>query len=782
MIAAIRKMKKIILVVILVSQLLLASAWAQAFVIRDIQFQGLQRISPSTVENYLPVKRGQTLRPNQTGQILGALYKSGFFEHISLAKEGNTLIIHVVERPTIGQLKITGNSVIPTDKLTTVMKNLDVAEGRVYNPAVLEKIKQSLLNQYYSLGRYNARVDVDVTPMSRNRVMVKIDISEGLAAKIRRISIIGNKIFDESTLIKQMDLTTTGIITFFTQTDRYSEDKLDSSVDKIRGYYMDRGYLRFEAKSAQAQISPDRKSVYITIVIYEGQQYTVSRVDVTGMDLPVSKERLLSLIQSKPGEIFSRKKALDSEKAITTELGKQGYMFANVNLRPDINDTNHTVALTFNVNAGKRAYVRQVTFTDNVRTNDVVLRREVQQMEGAPASTTKLDESKQRLLLLPYIKETEMSVKPVPGVDDQVDVDYKVTEDSSAQASFKVGYSQVYRTIIGIGLNQKNFLGTGNTLGINFQRSKYEQLYNIDYTDPYYTADGISRSFNFGMSRVDPGGAGVDSGYTSNQLDLGVLYGIPVGQEENAFDRISAGVSYQNILIRLINGAYMPLSNQLNAFITDHGRHYQEADFKLGFSRDSRDRALLSTSGSLNTLFFDAYAPLDSNSVAFYTINYAGRWYKPINDQFIFLTKANLGYGNGFHGVSDFPFFKNYYAGGIDTVRGYQGYSLGPWDSNGKPYGANMLANASISLIFPNYISDNLRTSVFVDGGNVYSSRNNRDFGGASTNSGPPRYSTGIEADWISPFGPIELSLAQPLNRRPHDERETFQFAMGANF
>ncbi len=301
------------------------------------------------------------LPPAKTAEVVRALYKTGFFDRISLSQQGSTLVINVVERPTIGQLKISGNSVIPTDKLTNVMRTLDVAEGRIYNPVELEKIKQSLLNQYYQLGRYNARVDVTVTPMTRNRVLVKIDISEGLVAKVRHISIIGNHVFDESTLIKNMDLSTSGLFSFITQSDRYSEEKLESSIEKLRNYYLDHGYLRFQIKSAQAQVTPDRKSVYITVVVSEGQPYTIENYELTGNFL-VPREELVKRMAIKRGETFSRQKVLDSEKAITTFYGEKGYMFANVTLRPEINDTNHTVALIFDVKPGKRTYVRQVTF------------------------------------------------------------------------------------------------------------------------------------------------------------------------------------------------------------------------------------------------------------------------------------------------------------------------------------------------------------------------------------------------------------------------------------
>jgi len=754
-------MKKLIYCIVLFFQLFTVALAQEAFVVRNIQVVGTQRISPATVESYMPIKRGQTLQPAKTAAILRSLYQTGFFEHITLSKQNGTLIVHVTERPTIGQLKITGNSVIPTDKLTSVMSSFDIAEGRVYNPAMLERIKQGLLNQYYQLGRYNARVDVTVSPMVRDRVLVRINISEGVVAKIKRISVIGNHVFDEKTLVNQLDISTTDLFTFVTQTDRYSEVKLDMAIEKLRNYYLDHGYLRATVKAGQAEVTPDRKSVYITFVVDEGELYTIKDYRITGK-LIVPREEIIKQITVRPGEPFARQKIIDSEKNITSLFGSKGYIFSSINLRPQVNDKDHTAILIFDINPGKRTYVRQITFSENNRTNDVVLRREMEQLEGAPASTSKLDESKRRLSLLPYLKEVDMSVKPVPEVDDQIDVNYKVKEDNSAQATFKVGYSLQDGYLLGAGLNQKNVFGTGNTLGLNFTQSKVEQYYGIDYTDPYYTADGISRSLNFAVSRVNPGAISrINSSYTNNEYDLGVLYGIPVGQEEGVFNRIFAGISYQNILINLISGK---VSNQVNSFINEHGRHYQQADIRLGFSRNSYDKAIFTTKGALQTLFVDAYAPLDSNSLTFYTINYHGKLYEPLSDQFIFVTRGDFGYGNGLHGINDFPFFKNYYAGGMETVRGYMTNTLGPQDSNGLAYGGNLLIDGSVGLIFPNYLSDNLRTSVYLDAGNVYSSLNNTRFGGLSANSGPIRYSVGVEADFLSPLGPIALSLAKPLH------------------
>jgi outer membrane protein insertion porin family len=411
----VENMKKIILLLVLVLNFFIVPVWAaNTFVVRKIDIEGLQRVSPETVYSYLPIRQGETLHADKTGAIISALYKTGFFEHITLSRSGDTLIINVVERSTIGQLKISGNNLIPTDKLTSVMKGLDVAEGRIYNRAVLERIKQGLLNQYYQLGRYNARVTVTVTPLERNRVLVKIDISEGLAAKIRRINIIGNHAFDEKKLEKQLTVSTTGLFTFVTQADQYSQEKLDESIESLRNFYLDHGYIKFAEKSSQVSITPDRKSVYITIVVDEGEQYRIKGYKLSG-DFVVPRETLQKLVDLKPGDVFSRKRVVDAEKAMTDAMGDKGYVYATVALNPTVDDKNREVFLDLNIKPGKRTYVRHVYFSDNAKTNDEVLRREVQQMEGAPVSTGQLEESKRRLNLLPYMRDAKMTLVPVPN-------------------------------------------------------------------------------------------------------------------------------------------------------------------------------------------------------------------------------------------------------------------------------------------------------------------------------------------------------------------------------
>lgn len=774
-------MKKLIQLFILVCSQLVLATNVHAFIINKIDIQGLQGVSPATVESYLPIKRGQNWDPSQSPVVLRSLYQTGFFEHITINTQGQTLIIQVMERPIIGQLKISGNSVIPSDKLTEVMKSLNIAEGRVYNRALIEKIKQSLINQYYQLGRYNARVEVTVTSMARNRVLVKINISEGLVAKVKRITIIGNHAFDEKTLLKQLTVDTGGLFSFFTQTDRYSEEKLAASLDNLRNFYLDHGYIRFDVKSSQAQLSTDRKAIYITIVVQEGAQYRIKDYKLTGHYI-VSSDMLQNKITFKPGDVFSRQKVLDSEKNMTKVLGDQGYLFTNISLRPQVNEANKDLILIFDINAGKRTYVNRISFSDHNRTNDEVLRREMQQLESAPASISKLEESKHRLQLLPFIREVDMSVSPVEDKTDQVNVNYKVKEEGAAQATFKIGYSPIYKTILGVGFNHKNFIGTGNTLGVNLQRSKYEEVFGIDYTNPYYTPEGISRSFNFSASRVHPEAiSNLNNGYSTNEYNFGVLYGIPIGTDESVINRIQAGINYQNILVNVFRSK---ASNQVLSYINNHNRHFQALDFKLGYSRDSRDKIIFPTNGSFQAAFVDVYAPVTKGSPAFYTLNYRGNWYIPLTEQFILSNRAELGYGNGFSGPDNFPFFKNFYAGGMGSVRGYEAYTLGPRDSMGKAFGGNVLTVASVGLIFPNFISDNLRTTVFADAGNVYATWNNKKFGGlSSSSSGPIRYTYGIEADWLTPFGPaIGISLAKTLNHKSGDDRKFFDFTLGLNF
>lgn len=769
-------MKKIILFFTLLFFFLAKAEAADAFVIKKIEVQGSQGVSNETVYSYLPIKVGDTLTPKQTPELIRELYATGFFEHISLSRQDNTLIIHVVERPTIGQLKISGNSMIPTDKLTEVMRSVGVVEGRVYDRAVLDKIKLSLLNQYYQLGRYNARVDIRVSPLERNRVQVQIVISEGLVAKVRAINLIGVHAFKARDLNKQLTISTPGLFTFFSQKDQYSQEKLDASLENIRNYYLDRGYLKFTVKSSQASITPDRKSIFVTVVVDEGEQYTVEGVDVRG-NLILPREEMMKNVAIKKGDVFSRRRIMATQKRITEVLGSKGYAFAEVAIIPRLDDAKKQVFVTFEVRPGKRVYVRHVTFTDNTKTNDRVLRREIEQMESSIYSTNHLNQSKMRLQRLAYVKEVDMTVHPVQGTDDQVDVDYKIKEDSAAQANFSVGYSQVEGILFSAGLNQKNFLGTGNTLGLNASASRSQKTYSINFLNPFFTEDGISRNLNFGLTQFDPEYANSSRSYTMDQLSFSDVYGIPIGQAEGVFNRVQLGYGYENYNIHLNNGP----SNQVLDFVDDHGSHYQEIVLITGFSRDSRDRFIFPTRGMSHTIGANFYFPLSSNSLSYYVLDYSTRWYHPLSDRFIATARSEVGFGGAFSGdQTDYPFFKNFYAGGLTSIRGFEGNRIGPLDNHGNSTGGNFLVDASFGIIFPNYISDNLRTTMFVDAGNVYDTFDNEALY-AGTGSGPVRYSAGIEADWLTPMGMINVAVAKPFNPQ-RGEEELFQFLIGANF
>ena len=754
------------------------SKYASGFVVRDIVFHGLQRVPLATAERYLPIKPGHWLSMAQTPGMIHALYRTGFFQTIHVARQGHTLVIDITEQPIIAQLSISGNSVVPTDKLKTVLNTLGVATGYIYQPVKVSVVEQSLLNQYYQLGYYNASVKFTVDALDPHRVALKLSISEGVIARIRQITVLGQRVFTEAVLLKAMQIDTTGWFTFITKKDRYAEDKVTQGLENLRNFYFNHGYVHFNVLSAQTMMSPDRKSMSIVVTVTEGKPYTVARCSFAG-ELLIPPETLQSLVGIVPGEVFSRQKVMDGEQAIRKRLADAGYLFATIQVESQLDDSAATLSLVFVIHPGKRTYVHTINFMGNHRTNDRVLRRELVQMEAAPAVQQALDASRHRLQLLPYIREVTMDVAPVPQHEDQVDVNYHVSEDSAAQASLHIGYSQLYRTILGASLMHQNFFGTGNTVGLNISHSRYEQFYSFDFSNPYYTPEGVSRAFSLSISRVDPRGGGIDNAYTTYEYNASVLYGIPIGEQAEGSNRLLVGAGYQNTLVKLANSG---ISEQVNDFIHRHGRRFHEFDMKLGWVRNRLDKAIFPTQGTMQTVALDYFAPLAQRSLSFYTVTYQVKDYLPLNDQFIVLSRLDLGYGNSWQGSQNFPFFRNFYAGGLDSVRGYQGNTLGPRDSNGKPLGGNVLVDGSIGMIVPNHFSDNLRTSLFLDAGNVYSTDSHHHFGGQSRGAGSLRYSAGVQADWLTPVGPVSVSLAMPLHSHHGDYHEAFQFALGAKF
>ncbi|HVV68892.1 MAG TPA: outer membrane protein assembly factor BamA [Gammaproteobacteria bacterium] len=734
---------------------------AEEFVVKNIEIDGLQRITRQTVLEYLPIRPGQVLSESDTASIINSLYQTGFFSDVSLARKGDTLVIQVVERATIGLIKINGNKQVKSEDLLAALKQAGIAEGENFNQATIAGMKQALLEQYHMLGRYDATVDTQVTPESRNRVQLTINISEGHIAKVKQINIIGNNTFSEKELVASLPMAPTHWWQFFSKSGDYSADKLEQDLDALRSFYFDRGYLRFKVNSSQVTITPNRKDVFITISVTEGDIYRVKGFNVAG-DLLGDQANVEKMITLKPNEVFSRKKVLAISDRIKRYYGNQGYANATVNANPVIDDANKQVFLTFEVNPGSRIYVRNIDYTGNTKTADYVFRRETRQMEGAAYSVSQIDESKRRISNLGYVDNVDVKMEPVPGTNDQVDLKYSFKETSSTTATAQVGYSDTYGFLYGANITQRNYKGTGKSVSLGFNNSQAAQTYSFNYFNPYYTQSGISRGFSVYFQRSTPEQINLTS-YTMDAYGAMMNYRMPMSE----YDYLSFGYGYEYLRLSGGNSA-----QQIQDFYNAHGQDFNNVKLTGGWTHNTYDRAIMPTKGFNQYLGAEVGVPVLPKSLDYFKLFYNATVYQPIARGFIVALNTNLGYGNGYAGFGDLPFFKNYYAGGIGTVRGYEGNTLGPRDSNNNPIGGNVEATGSFNLIFPNPFSEKFRTSVFLDAGNVFENQ---------LNFNEMRTSAGLEVDWVSPLGPLKFSLAQALNPRSNDDLQFFQFSVGTS-
>lgn len=748
---------------------------AQAFLVKNIYIVGLQRVDQQTVLHYLPVKVGQRVDLLNTCNIIQALYKTGFFSDITLSQEGNTLIVHVVERPTVGSLEVVGNKDIPEEKMNSFLKSVGLERGAILDNSVVDRVQKSLQSEYYNRGRYNAHVSVETIPQSRNRVAIKIVISEGRTALIRDIEIIGNHAFSKSKLVRQIPINTTHFWSFFTHGDQYSKQKLADSVEALQNFYLSQGYVRFCVDSAQVEITPDKKDVTIVIRITEGCRYNLKGYALSG-DLIVPECKLRTSIKLKPGCIYSKTDVDRAVSAIKFDLGDLGYAFPTVNVIPCIDDIRHCVFLNFYISPGNRFYVRHIHFTGNFKTADSVLRSQMRQLEGALASSRNIEESKRYLNLLGYLQDIQVEATPVPGTENLMDLEYRVTETPSAQAAASVGYG-TNGLIFNANFNQTNFLGTGRAVGVRFNTTAFATGVSVNYNNPFYTIDGIQRGFSLYGQRTTPGEVNITN-YSTDVYGLAVNYSLPVSCHN---DSIQFGYGYQFTKLNIGSLASLELLN----FVAQNGRNFDQLLLNFGWTRDSRDRALFPTRGLIQTANVQLDTPAGGSPLEYYKVNYLGSWYYPIlNDDrdFVFNMRGTVGYGNGYASTNDLPFFANYFAGGIGfngAVRGYETNTLGPRDSNNKPLGGNFLVVGSTSITFPNFMTEDLRTSLFVDVGNVY----NTDVQFPSERAGCLRASAGIAAEWNLPMvGVLNVSFAQPINNRPGDELQRVQFTVGKSF
>jgi len=745
-----------------------AVVMAEAFVIRDIRVEGLQRISAGTVFNHIPVKIGERIQSEQSSAIIRELYRTGFFKDVRLEREVDVLIVFVQERPAIAQINITGNKSMETEALLASLKDIGLAEGRVFNNSVLDKIERELRRQYFSNGKYGVKLESTITPLERNRVAVDITIAEGAVAKIKRINIVGNTSFEEEDLLDKFKLGTSSLLSRVTKNDQYSRQKLAADLETLRSIYLDRGYINFKIDSTQVSISPDKNDIYITINITEGEVFTLSDIKLAGR-MAVDKEQIFPLIHLSRGDTFSRKDVVDSTERINSLLGKNGYAFANVNSIPEINQAKRTVAITFFVDPGKRVYVRRVNFRGNSSTRDEVLRREMRQMESAWFSSAQVKLSKERLRRLGYFDSVTVETPAVPGSADQVDVNVTVKEKQTGNLMAGIGWSKADGVLFNTSISQDNFLGTGKRIKFGFNNSSSATHYQIGYTNPYYTVDGISRGFDLVYKKTDF--KDLDTAeYKTDVASAGVNFGIPL----NEFDRVRFAFKVVNTDFETGDS----VSDEVDDFIdpNDVGKDsesFLDYVMTVSWSHDSRDSAIFATRGGKQRLSAEISFP--GSDLEYYKIEYSHKRYFPISESLTLALNGEIGYGDGYGDTDDLPFFKNYFSGGTKSIRGYKDYSLGPRDSNEDPLGGNLKVVGNVEVLFPEPFGlapDTVRMGAFVDFGNVYDSDDVDEF----------KYSAGVSLKWLSPMGPLGFILAMPLNEDSDDDIENFQFTFGTAF
>lgn len=738
----------------------------EPFVVQDIRIDGLQRIAAGTVFSYLPVQVGDTLDSKRSAEAIRALYKTRFFRDVRLEREGSLLTVSVVERPAISKISVSGNDSIETEPLLESLKQIGFAEGRVFDSSVLDKVNQDLRRTYFGLGKYDVKIKTTTTPLDRNRVAVNIDITEGAVARLKGINVVGNETFDEDDLLDLFKLSTSGWLSWFTKDDQYSKQKLSGDLEILRSYYLDRGFVNFNIDSTQVSLTPNKKGVYITVNIAEGNRFAIGKVRLAG-ELPIPEEDLFELVKLKQGEFFSRKKVTETSNRMVERLGEAGYAFANVNSIPDIDEEAKQVTLTFFVDPGKRVYVRRVNFQGNTRTRDEVLRREVRQMESAWVSTSKVKLSQTRLQRLGYFEEVNVETPAVPGTTDQVDVNFSVKEKPSGNFLAGLGFSQTQGIVLNLGLNQENFLGSGNKVGFTFNNSDVQRTYAFNYDNPFWSIDGVSRGFDVYYREVDAQSANITD-YSTDRGGAGVRFGIPIKE----FQRVYAGLAGEYTKLNLGSDP----SDQLRDFVDREGDQYTNAVLTASWRRDSRNRAIFPDRGLVTSLSGEATTP--GSDLLYYKLILRQQVYLPVAKWFTLLLKGELGYGDGYGDSDELPFFENFFAGGIRSVRGYKDNTLGPRDSKGDPFGGDTKIVGNAELILPVPFlkeSKSMRLSAFYDVGNVYGPNEDLD-------AGQLRMSAGAAASWLSPIGALTFSLAYPINDKVIDDTQFFQFTFGTLF
>lgn len=751
----------------LVSVLLANAALAfDPFPIKDIRVEGIQRTEAGTVFSYLPVKVGDTMTDEKAATAIKTLFATGFFKDVRLEIDGQVLVVVLEERPAIASLEFTGLKAFKPEDLKKSLREVGLAESRIFDRAMVERAEQELKRQFLAQGHYAVQVTTTITPLERNRVGINFAVSEGDIAKIKQINIIGAAAVSEADLLDLMALRTPGWLTWYTKNDQYSKQKLSGDLEKLRSYYLDRGFLEFNIDSTQVSISPDKQDIYITINITEGERYSVSSVKLAGQML-VPEEELVKLVQVKPGEIFSREKMTDTTKAISERLGNEGYAFANVNASPELDKEKRLVAFTVFIDPGRRVYVRRINVTGNTRTRDEVIRREMRQVESGWYDGDKINKSRTRVDRLGYFDEVTVETPPVAGTTDQVDMEVKVKEKPTGNIMLGAGFSSAEKVTLSGSVQQNNLFGSGKHVGVQVSTSKSNKVLALSHTDPFFTVDGVSQGFDVYARKTDTSTLAVGS-FGSDAFGGGLRWGLPLAED----DYLNLGLAVDRTTLKV--DANSPLRYQ--DYVQRFGATGNTLQGTVGWQKDERDSLLMTTKGAYRRAVLEVSLP--GSTATYVRATYQHQHFFPLDRRLTLALNGEVGIAKSY-GSKELPFFKNFYAGGIGSVRGFDSSSLGPRDpGTNEALGGNkrLVGNAELLFPVPGMGQDNsMRLGAFVDAGNVwgYDSK----FSLASL-----RYSAGVALAWNSPMGPLKFSFANPFNRKDEDKVQRLQFQMGSVF
>jgi outer membrane protein insertion porin family len=773
-------MKRILLLLIVLPMLVAADAWR----VSDIRVQGLQRVSPGIVFGALPVEAGDVVDETTIQQLIRSLFRTGFFDDITMARDGDVLVINVMERPAIDSITVDGNKSIPTENLLEGLADQGLAEGEIFKRATLERTELELTRQYLAQGRYGASIEASVQDLPRNRVAISIQVTEGSTAGIRHINIVGNEVFSDQELLDIFELSLPGLMSFYSKNDKYSREKLAGDIEKLESYYQDRGYVNFQVESTDVSITPDKKEVYITLNVDEGEMYRVGDVDLVGELHDVPPQALRRMIGVRGGEVFSRAEVIATEERLVKVLGDNGYTFANATGIPETRE-NGMVDIKFFVDSGKRVYVRRIDFQGNTLTHDEVLRREMRQMEGGWASTSQIDFSKVRIERLGYFKSVDVETEPVAGTDDQVDVHYTVEEQPSGSISASLGFAQSSGLILGASYQENNVAGTGNSLSLGISWSQFQRSLSFNWFDPYFTVEGVSRGYSAFFRKTDYDEANIAT-FSTDAFGANINWGFPITETE----RLGFGFGFDHTDITA--GVFPAL--EIREFLKDEGHRFLNFKMTGSWQSSTLNRGMFATAGISQNFSLELAVP--GSDLQFYKLTYNGQLLLPLSRKYTLRMRTKLGYGDAYGKDNTLPFYEHYFAGGFGSVRGYDVNSLGPRttpdpadpfnDQFGDPYGGNALIEGSVEFLFPlPFLEDqsSVRPAAFFDAGNVFNTNCPKiSRVCTSIDFTEIRYAYGVGLTWLSAFGPLTFAVAWPINDGPLDDSQFFSFEMGQSF